>query len=111
MKIKIKATNLELTPALTDYINKKFLSFSHLLKRIENKTEPIFYLEIARNTKHHHSGKIFTADVNLSLPKKNLYANHSDIDIRTAIDILEEKLKKELIKHKERLIEKRNKNV
>jgi len=108
MKIIIKQTNLEKTPALIDYINKKLGSLSRFLKEVENKTEPLLYLEIARNTKHHHSGNVFTAEARLSLPKKTLYASHFNIDIRTAIDLLEEKLKRELIKYKEKSTVKRN---
>ena len=108
MKITIKQTNLENTPALIGYINKKLGSLSKFLKEAGGKTEPFLYLEIARNTKHHHSGNVFTTEAKLVLPRQTLFAKHSDIDIRAAIDILKNKLSQEIKKYKERALEKRH---
>jgi len=108
MKISIKQTNLESTPALIDYINKKFNYLSKFFKKIEGKTEPLLYLEIARSTKHHYSGNVFTAEAKLILPRQTIYVKHSDIDIRTAIDILKDKLSQKIKKYKERFLTKRH---
>ncbi|MFA5386396.1 MAG: ribosome-associated translation inhibitor RaiA [Candidatus Paceibacterota bacterium] len=106
MKISIKQTNIEVTPALSEYIDKKIGSLAKLLKKAEDKSEVLLYLEIARNTKHHHSGNVFSADAKLVLPKKTLYASHPDSDIRTAIDILEKKLQQEIKKYKDKYLTK-----
>ena len=104
MKISIKQTNLENTSALSKYIDKKIGSLAKFLKRVEDKSEVLLYLEIARNTKHHHSGNVFSVDAKLVLPKKTLFANHTDLDIRTAIDILEKKLQREIKKYKDKYL-------
>jgi len=104
MKISIKQTNLENTPALSEYIDKKIGSLAKFLKKVEDKSESFLYLEIARNTKHHHSGNVFSTDAKLVLPKKTLFASHADSDIRTAIDILEKKLQQEIKKYKDKYL-------
>jgi ribosomal subunit interface protein len=101
MKISIKQTNIENTEALSEYINKKIGSLSRFLKKIEQKFEAVLYLEIARNTKHHRSGNVFSADAKLVLPKKTLYASQTDPDIRIVINDLKEKLEQEIKKYKE----------
>jgi len=39
MKLNIKATNLDLTPAIREYIEIKIGSLSHFLKRFETENE------------------------------------------------------------------------
>ena len=104
MNINIKSTNLDLTPSVKKYINVRIGSLSRFLKRFETKSEVIIFMEIARTTKHHHKGNIFRAEANLSLGKKILRAEHLDLNIRAAIDKVEDKLKREIKKYKEQKI-------
>lgn len=53
-------------------------------------------LEIARTTRHHRKGKIYRAEVNLSLPRKLLRAEVEDEDARAAIDLLSEEIEREI---------------
>ncbi len=101
MKIDIKATNLEITPAISEYIEIKLGSLSRFLKKFESQSEIKIFIEIARTTRHHKSGNVFYAEVNLHLPKKTLRAEHSDWDIRVAIDKAKDKLQQEIKKYKE----------
>jgi len=103
MHIIIKSTNLNLTPAIEKYIEEKIGSLDHFIKkRFEGKSEIKAEVEIARTTKHHRHGDVFCAEVNLHLPKKNLRAEHSDWDIRIAIDKTKDKLQREIKKYKEK---------
>lgn len=121
MKINIKATNLELTQAIREYIEIKIGSLEHFLKRFEIKKEKEFnaensigkfpagraknvievFVEIAHTTKHHRHGNILYAEATMHLGKKILRAEHSDWDIRVAIDKVKDKLQQEIIKYKE----------
>lgn len=109
MQINIKATNLELTPAIRQYIEIKIGSLEHFLKRFENKSEIEVFVEIARTTKHHYKGDVFYAEAIFSLGQKILRAEHSDWDIRIAIDRVKDKLQQEIKKYKETKIDIRNK--
>ncbi len=100
MKINIKATNLELTPAITEYINNKIGSVDKFLKRFEEQTNIEIFVEIARTTRHHHKGDVFRAEANMEIPGKVLRADHEDWNIRVAINKVKDKLQREIKKYK-----------
>lgn len=108
MKIDIKSTHLELTPAINQYIEDKIGSldkFSNAFSR--NDVEGGYgheaveaHVEIARTTAHHKNGPVYKAEVNLKIRGKILRAVKEDWDIRVAIDAVKEELKSELQKEK-----------
>ncbi|MEK7658059.1 MAG: ribosome-associated translation inhibitor RaiA [Patescibacteria group bacterium] len=100
MKIIIKATKLVLDPTIREYIETKIGSLNRFIKRFEDKSDIKTEVEIARTTRHHRHGNVFYAEVNLYLPKKILRAEHSDWDIRVAIDKVKDKLQQEIEKYK-----------
>ncbi|MEE8131856.1 MAG: ribosome-associated translation inhibitor RaiA [Candidatus Paceibacterota bacterium] len=104
MKIIIKATKLDLTPAIYEYIEEKIGPLNRFIKRFEAKSEVKVEVEIARSTKHHKHGNIFCAEANMHLPGKVLRAEHSDWDIRVAINNIKNKLQQEIKKYKEKRI-------
>ena len=101
MKINLKATELDLTPALREYIERKIDSLSRFLKRWDAEGAVEIWVEVARTTRHHHKGNVFRAEADLRLPGKVLRAEDEDRDIRTAIDRIKDKLKREIEKYKE----------
>lgn len=105
MQINIKATGLDLTPAVRVYIENKIGSLDKFLKRFEAQGEVKAEIEIARTTRHHRKGNIFYAETNLYLPKRTIRAEHSDWDVRVAINMVKDKLKLEIQKYKDRKIQ------
>lgn len=105
MKVIIKATTLDVTPALKVYIERKLGALGKLLRRFEKDGEVELRVEIARSTHHHKSGPVFMAEANLRLPGKVLRAEENHIDARWAIDRIENKLKLEIEKYKTKKIE------
>jgi len=106
MQIDIKAINLELTPIIREYIEEKIGSISRFIKRFEAESEIRIFVEIARTTRHHKSGDVFCAEARFTIGKKLLMAEHTDWDIRIAIDKVKDKLQQEIKKYKEKKIEK-----
>ena len=102
MNIHIKATDLDLTPALKVFVDKKLGALRKYVKKFEAKSEVEMRLELARTTRHHRKGDVFKAEANIILPGNMLRAEDADSDIRVAIDRLRDKLKIELEKYKER---------
>ncbi len=99
MKIQIKATNLDLTPAISAYIEEKIGGLAKFLKRLEIGAEVLARVEIARTTKHHVKGDIFRAEINLDLSgNRILRAEAEDWDARVAVshakNILQGEIKK-----------------
>ncbi len=101
MQIDIKATNLELTPAIREYVETKIGSLEHFLERFESRDEIRVFVEIARTTRHHKSGDVFCAEASFPLGKKLLRADHVDEDVRMAIDKVKDKLQQEIKKYKD----------
>ena len=103
MKLQIKATGFELTPALEQLIEQKFGGFSKFLTKWETNRELVLRLEIAKNTKHHNKGMVWYAEANLDLPQGVLRAEETNEDMHAAIDKLKDRFKNELLKLKEKL--------
>jgi len=91
MKINIKATGLELTPAISDYVHKKLAMVE---KYIEGNVQGVVaQVEVAKVTEHHKLGEIFRTDVHLVGDGLDLYTAEETEDIFSSID----KVKDELI--------------
>lgn len=107
MKIIIKSKNIELTPAIESYINKKLKFIDKLLEKHLKNAEAIVNIEIAKTTLHHRKGNIFYAEANLTLPSKFLRAEEQNINLYAAIDLLKDKIKQEILKFKSKDLKKR----
>jgi len=99
MNINIKTTSLELTPAIKEYVEAKMQALDKFLKRLDEKGAVEMQIELARSTQHHQKGDIYYAEVNLDLPKEILRAEAESIDIRSAIDEVQEDLKRQIEKY------------
>lgn len=101
MHINIKGTELDVTPALSEYIAKRLEPLARFVKRYEEKKEIQMFVEVARTTKHHKKGNVFYAEVTLELPGKMLRAEATDSDARAAIDLAKDIVKREMEEYKE----------
>ena len=107
MKIIIKTTNIDLTPSFKAYIEKKLSYVPRLLKRLDEKDAAEMRVEAARITRHHKSGDVFRAEINLDLPGRVLRAEARAGDAREAIDLVKNILWMEIVKYKTRFSAKR----
>lgn len=103
MKINLKATNIELTPAIRDYVNKKI---EGLEKFLDSYNDPSVqaWAEVGMITRHHHKGDIFRAEIQFHLPhyEKGARAVAEGETLYAAIDNVHEEMKLELSKIKDR---------
>lgn len=97
MRIIIKTTNLDVTPSLNKYLEDKIGGLGKFL--ISSPSAEAF-VEIARTTLHHKSGKVFRAEVNLKINGVKFRAEFEDDDMRTAIDKVRDELQQEIKKFK-----------
>jgi len=108
MKIDIKGTNLELTPAITEFIHEKIGSLDKFVGGFRMRGEEASsrhqlveaFVEISRTTNHHRQGDVFKAEVNIKIGGNVVRAEKEDLDVRAAIDLVREELKAELHKEK-----------
>ncbi|OHA92155.1 MAG: ribosomal subunit interface protein [Candidatus Zambryskibacteria bacterium RIFCSPLOWO2_02_FULL_51_21] len=98
MKINIKATGIELTPAISEYVNKKV---GALEKYVKN-ADAVASVEVGRSTQHHKTGEVFMAEVHLTGAGLDLYAVAEHSDLYAAIDLVKDEVKETLLQEKGR---------
>ena len=103
MKINIKATNIELTPAIKRYIEEKIGSLKKFI-RVRDLESAQVRVEVGMTTRHHHSGDIFRAEIQIRLPRfdKGIRTESNQSDLYAAIDVARDRMKRELLKIKGR---------
>ncbi|MFC1730763.1 ribosome hibernation-promoting factor, HPF/YfiA family [candidate division KSB1 bacterium] len=100
MHHNIKTTDFEMTPEVSDYLDEKLRS---LEKYINKDDESIKCdVEVGKTTEHHQSGKIFRAEINVSIGKKMFRAAAEEESMNAAIDIAKDEITKRLKRSKDR---------
>lgn len=102
MTIEILATQLELTPAIRDYVEQKIGSLGKFVEHFEEGGPLKVFVEVARTSKRHRHGEVYYAEATIPVAGKTLRAECSDTDLYAAIDGLKDLLKLEVTKAKGR---------
>ncbi|MCE9628826.1 MAG: ribosome-associated translation inhibitor RaiA [Candidatus Vogelbacteria bacterium] len=91
MRLNIKATGMELTGALRQYVENKV---GYLEKFVNpNDASAIAEVEISKVSNHHKSGDIFRAEINLTRAGTKLVREEvTDEDMYAAIDMVKDAL-------------------
>ena len=107
MNVHTKVTRMEPTQAILAYVEKKTAGFSKFLAA-DAKIADV-HVEVEKTTRHHHSGPVFRAEVNLSAGKTRLYADATADDLYAAIDLVRNEVVRELtaLRSKRRALERR----
>jgi len=100
MNKNIKATNIEITPAISDYLDKKFYIFDRFIPTED--TSAMCQIEVGKTTKHHKSGDFFKAEVNLRVSGKNFYAVSEKEDLYAAIDEVKDEIVYQMTSEKDK---------
>ncbi|MBI3634000.1 MAG: ribosome-associated translation inhibitor RaiA [Candidatus Yonathbacteria bacterium] len=108
MQIKIKATNIEITDAISAYVEEKIESVEKFVVP-HQKEEVIADIEIGKTTNHHNSGDVFRAEVMVRVRGKQFRAVSQKDDLYAAIDDVRNELIREInsVKGKERTLVRR----
>lgn len=93
MQINITGHHIEITPALRDYVNSKF---TKLTRHFSNITSVHVILSVDKKFQQR-------AEANVNLAKGDIHATSESEDMYAAIDLLIDKLDRQVIKHKEKL--------
>lgn len=89
MNIHIKATNISLTPAISDHIDKKV---KMLEKFFSDLPDTLVNIEVGRTTRHHKSGDIFRAEMHVSANGEEYYAEVESDDLYASIDQVKDEI-------------------
>ncbi|MFA6415990.1 MAG: ribosome-associated translation inhibitor RaiA [Candidatus Paceibacterota bacterium] len=100
MIINIKATGLELTPALDSFVREKLANIGKKLGEHNESTQA--QVDIGMDSHHHKAGQIFRAEMNLFYRGKQLRVEEENEDMYTAIDIAKDKMVQEVIRYEKK---------
>jgi len=99
MNIRIKATKIELTEEIKDYVQEKMDMLEKYLGDF-----PVINadFEVEKTTNHHQKGEIYRAEFNLSVPGELLRVEKTEVDIFRAIDNVKDHMEIVIKKYKEK---------
>ncbi|HRH31886.1 MAG TPA: ribosome-associated translation inhibitor RaiA [bacterium] len=96
---EIKGTNMELTEAIKQYVERKLES---LVSICEKYSPCDVVAEVGKTSPHHQKGDVFYAELNMTIPGAVLRATSTKDDLYAAIDDVKDELKRQLVDRKER---------
>ncbi len=90
----IKATGIELTPAIKDYVIKKI---NMLEKYVDQDDTSISVdIEVEKTTDHHQKGELFRAETNFQMGGKMFRAEALNEDLYASIDKVKDELARDI---------------
>lgn len=92
MNLNITGHHVEVTPALRDYVTLKIKRVAHHFDHISS-THVILSVDKLQQK----------AEVTLHVKGKDIHADASDTNLYAAIDLLVEKLDRQILRHKEKI--------
>lgn len=103
MKINLLSKNIEITPAIRDYVEKRVTNLEKVLTKIEEKGgEIIVSFEVSKSTNHHKSGAHLHADCLINIDGEKFYSSADEEDLYRAIDVVKDSIFREINKSKDR---------
>ncbi len=97
MQINISGHHLELTPPIRDYVNEK-------LDRLTRHYDQITNIQVILNVEKVRQ----IAEATISIRGGEVFANAESEDLYAAIDMLTDKLDRQLIKYKEKNVDRQH---
>lgn len=106
MKIDIKATKIELTEEIKDYVQKKMDMVDKYLGKM-----PVINcrVEVGTTVGGQNKGKIYRTEVNLDLAGTLIRVEKTADELYKSVDKVKDHLDLQIKKHKERMIERKRK--
>lgn len=102
MRLNLKATNITITDDVRVYLEKRLQSLDKLIS-LEDPSVMID-VELGRTTRHHQSGDVFFAEINIHKGKETFRSVSDRPDLQSAIDDMREEIARELSTRKGKLI-------
>ncbi len=100
MRIVISGDQIEVTNAIRDYAEAKFSSVVKLFP--QDDTSGSLMIELSKNSSHHQHGHVYTADARVHLRGKDVTIQATEDDLYKAIDLLKDKVTRDLTDHKDK---------
>jgi len=90
---------MELTRAISDYVNKRL---SGIEKFVKSGEKVIAYIEVGKTTNHHKQGDVFRAEFNIEIGGAKFYTVTEKEDLYIAIDDAKKEIVRQIASNKDR---------
>jgi len=100
MNIEVQTTHIEMTPAISEYIDKHMKKLDRFIS--PQDTSALARVEIGTITRGQQSGEIFRAEINLHVAGKDLRSVSEKDDLYTAIIEARDDLVRSLKKYQDK---------
>ncbi|PIW37221.1 MAG: ribosomal subunit interface protein [Candidatus Kerfeldbacteria bacterium CG15_BIG_FIL_POST_REV_8_21_14_020_45_12] len=97
MSLNITGKNLDLTPAMKQYVEEKINPFFRHYDKITQ-----IDVELDKVSQHHNKGEVFHARINIQVPKHLIHAEETKSDMYAAIDTVAAEADRQLRDQKEK---------
>jgi putative sigma-54 modulation protein len=101
MNINTKATGITITPSISEYVEKKV---GMLEKFFRGAGDVLVNVEVGKTTKHHKSGSVFRAEIQIMAQGQDYYASVEKDDLYAAIDEVKDEIIRELTSRKKKTL-------
>lgn len=98
MRTDIKATLIELTDAIREFVQKKMDALDAPAARFGSAVRA--KVEVGKTTKHHKNGDVFRAEVRLDLPGLKVYAEEIGDDLYVVMNDAYKEARRQMISYK-----------
>jgi len=99
----IKATNMELSDAIKKQVEDQIDALEKLTVNFEPAA--VLDVEVGKTSRHHAKGPYFFCEMNLEIPGQLLRSIEEKEDLYEAIDAARDAVRRQLLDHKEKLID------
>ena len=103
MKYTTKATDIELSASVEEYIGKKMAVLDKVAAHFEGVVTA--EMEAGRTTRHHRTGDVFRVEIMVHVKKKDLRAEATGKTVLEAMDKAQEDMRTELERFKEKTVD------
>ncbi|TSC68282.1 MAG: Uncharacterized protein G01um101472_65 [Parcubacteria group bacterium Gr01-1014_72] len=100
MRLSLKGTQLSITPAIREYLEKRLAALARHINLEDSAV--LLQVELGRTTRHHHTGDVFRAEINLYRGKESFRAEAEAQDLYAAIDEVRDEIIREVTGSKEK---------
>lgn len=101
LNINTKSTNITLTPAIQEYIDKKLFGLEKFISGFDNI---LVNVEVGKTTRHHKQGDVFKAEIHIKVPGDEFYATVEKDDLYAAIDEVKDELIRNMTSRRKRAL-------
>ncbi|MFT5360245.1 MAG: ribosomal subunit interface protein [Candidatus Paceibacteria bacterium] len=89
--INLKATGMDLTDAIRDYVENRVTNLSKLLSKVES--DVLIEFEVAKTTNHHNNSEhLYRAECRVTFSGEDFYTQEESSDLYASIDAVKDKI-------------------